>query len=336
MTAPAIGHNRPPSVFDEVTPDVPKMHFFKCDIVALRKAIFDKPLDIRGAFISALLAVYEHMEPLPADDNIARMRCGIMDMRVYRRVKREMIAYGLMQEDTSGRLTNERCEIEITAYVKEFRQRQKSAKDREEKAAKERAEKEKKQSSLNQVSRQLSDSYGLAKPELGASYAIANAELKGDLSKKHNEINVDDGTRKPQADHETPLRARVLELELDSREEKKDKKTPPPPPEQEAAQGRGGGEIFSALNGTGDDMAKFIAKHAYVTESEARRMLTTNCQVFGANVMMEAYATVLAKMSAEVVGKPYPLMIAIARKLKDAAPAKRSPAPSAASLLRRY
>lgn len=335
MTAPTIGHNRPPSIFDEITPDVPKMHFFKCDIVALRKAIFDKPLDIRGAFISALLAVYEHMEPLPADDNIARMRCGIMDMRVYRRVKREMVAYGLMQEDSSGRLTNERCEIEITTYVKEFRQRQKSAKDREEKAAKERVEKEKKQGSVNQVSRQLGDSYGLAKPELGASYAIANAELKGDLSKKPNEINEANSTRKPQDDHEAPLRARVLELELDSREEKKDRKTPPPP-EQEAAQGRGGGDAFSALNGTGDEMARFIAKYAFVTEPEARRMLTTNCQVFGASVMMEAYATVLAKMSAEVVGKPYPLMIAIARKLKETAPAKQSSAAKAASLLRRY
>lgn len=221
MTDDRIGHNggpklpRSPVALREppkpwLPPDVPKPHFFKCDIEALRRAIFDKPLDIRGAFISALLAMYEFAEPLPADDNIARMRCGIMDMRVYRRVKREMVAMGLLFIAPSGAVSNERFELEIEKYVGEFKRRRDASKERENTPKVGNATRHK--------PAELSPSYAVAKPELSDSYGLAKPELIHDLSEKTNKIN---GHMSPN----DPVRARVLELEL----ELEKKKNPPTP-----------------------------------------------------------------------------------------------------------
>ena len=129
------GHNGPP-VYEkasELPPDLPKMHYFKCDTAALRKALFDKPLDVRGAFISATIAMYEHMEPLPADDAMAQLRLGIKDVRTYRKVKAIMLDLGLLYKLPSGRLSNKRFEEEISEYVVEFRNRREAALAREQK-----------------------------------------------------------------------------------------------------------------------------------------------------------------------------------------------------------
>ena len=222
MTDDRIGHNggpklpRSPVALREppkpwLPPDVPKPHFFKCDIEALRRAIFDKPLDIRGAFISALLAMYEFAEPLPADDNIARMRCGIMDMRVYRRVKREMVAMGLLFIAPSGVVSNERFELEIAKYVGEFKRRRDASKERENTP--------KVGNATRQKPAELSPSYAVARPELSDSCGLAKPELYPDLSEKSNKING----HIPSND---PVRARVLELELEL-----DKKKNPPTPQ---------------------------------------------------------------------------------------------------------
>lgn len=239
MTAP-IGHNGPPFVVESADDfaDVPRIFFCKIEIAVVRKLLFDKPLDVRGAFMSALLAMYEHMEPLPADDNIARMRCGIMDMRVYRRVKRLLIDNGLFIEKPSGRISNPLFETAITEYVTEYRTRRDAAKEREHVGRQTRKARNSPPplppaattqerwsapplpplkaapvtSSLTPncavAKPELDDSYAVAKPELSHSYTIANAELKGDLSEKSNKINERSTTTGPQAEHETRLRAR--------------------------------------------------------------------------------------------------------------------------------
>lgn len=248
-----IGHNHPPIETAADLPDgMPKMHFFKCDIQAFRKAIIDKPLDIRGAYSSVLLAMYEHMEPLPADDHMAMLRTGIHDARLWRRVKAELIRLGLVQVRASGRLTNARFEEEITAYVVEFRNRQKAAIEREQKARVARASKPPKTAQNKKIApsygvanAQLDDSYGLAKPQLEPSYGIANRQLNVSNDKKVNEINERYTTvvpePSPQGDHKSRIRARDLELELESRG-KKEEDTPLPP------KGGGAGYWGNALN----------------------------------------------------------------------------------------
>lgn len=239
MTAPTmLGHNGPP-VFEfgrDLPSDIPKMHFFKCDIQALRKAIFDKPLDIRGAYISVLVAMYEHMEPLPADDAMAMLRTGIKDRRLWNRIKVTLIELGLVEVRTSGRLSNPRFEEEISIYVTEFRNRQRAALEREEKARKARASKPPKASTKTDLPAsyavakpQLTPSYELANGQLEASYPLARDALNGSENKKTNEINGGNTTivhgSGPQAEHETRLRARVLELEIELESKKEGKST---------------------------------------------------------------------------------------------------------------
>lgn len=331
-------HNGPPTIDSaaDLPPGLPKMHYFKCDIEALWNVLVELPFDVGGFYMRALLAMYKHMEGLPADDNVARMRMGGIDIRTYRRMKAALLAQPkCLYEKPSGRVSNPRFEEEISAYVVEFRNRQNAAKDREAKK-RDRAEIPETFAELPAEVQPKSDG---SRTEVGRKSGKLPANLSADLSEKRNRNNDPTTTilpeRPPQADHEADLRARVTTVRVRDREKKREE-SKPPPPEQVAAPASGGGDQFSGLNGTGDDMARFIARHAFVTEPEARRMLTTNCQVFGANVMMEAYATVLAKMSAEAVGKPYLLMIAIARKLKESAPAKQTPAAKASNLLRRY
>lgn len=195
-----IGHNSQSSGIDTVAdlPEgMPKMHFFRCDIAALRKAIIDKPLDIRGAYISVLIAMYEHMEPLPADDAQARLRTGITDARLYRRIKADLIRLGLVFERPSGRISNTRFEEEITAYITEFNNRRKAARDREER---QRLDRQKK--AIEHLSKpQLSSSYGLAKPQLSSSYALANGQLPDSEAKKSNKNNDRNTRAVAEVDH---------------------------------------------------------------------------------------------------------------------------------------
>ena len=268
-----MGHNGGPPIFETVhdlPSDMPKMHYFKCDIQALRKAIFDKPLDIRGAYISVLVALYEHQEPLPSEDGMAMLRCGIKDARLWRRVKGTLIELGLIYQRPSGRLSNPRFEEEITAYVTEFRNRQIAAIEREKKAKVARTLR----SNYPVAKPQLSDSYGLANAQLADSYPIANEQLKASKLKKANEINEGTTTtvpqRTPQADHEGRLRARVLELDSN----KEDKIKIHPHTGVVAAQGAREGEedIGHGVYVNG----KTIRHASFVINLDAIRMQTLN------------------------------------------------------------
>jgi len=89
-------------------------------------------------------------------------------------------------------------------------------------------------------------------------------------------------------------------------------------PEQEAS-ARGGqyDADFPSLNGTAFDIVGFIAKYTSCDEKSARKMLKTNVQVFGPDVMMEAYASTVAEMAEGMVATPYKYLIGCARKGKD-------------------
>ena len=213
MTAP-IGHNRPPfESADDLPNGLPKMYYSRMQLQAWRKVIMDKPLDIRGALFSAVLAMYEYMEPLPADDHMAMLRVGIHNTKLWRRVKGEMIALGLLTTTASGRLTNQIFEDEISAYVVEFRNRQSAALEREKKARGARATGAGKPPT-NSVATRLQTSCYAGMPALPASYKSVENDLKtGSDGKLYNEINGSATTvvpeRIPQDDHEVSVRARV-------------------------------------------------------------------------------------------------------------------------------
>lgn len=59
-------------------------------------------LEVGGFFISALLAMYAHMEPLPLDEVTARCRVRVPDTRRYRRLVASCIETGLLVETESG------------------------------------------------------------------------------------------------------------------------------------------------------------------------------------------------------------------------------------------
>lgn len=267
-----IGHNRPPfEDHSDLPQELPKMHFFKCDITALRKAIIDKPLDVRGAFVSVLLALYEHMEPLPADDHMAMLRTGIHNTKLWRRVKADLIKLELIQVTPNGRLTNARFQDEIAAYVSEFKNRQKAALEREEKARLARATRIQKpvtkadKLARNSLATQLQPPCNpVASEFLGPTNSIENVQKNASDAKKINEINGAATTSvaqpSPQGDHETRIRARVLELELDNRKEEREEYSPPAiPPVYPRAGGLASDDDIPGLNGATSVIVKQLA-----------------------------------------------------------------------------
>lgn len=221
----ALGHNNPPSFREEqnIPPDIQKMHYFKCDIQALRKAIIDKPLDVRGFYISVLLALYEWMEPLPADDATAQMRTGIKDIRIYRRMKETLLALGLIETGTHGH-SNPRFESEISDYVTEFKRRRKAALEREEKARIERAKAE----IAAQSTPQSPPDYPPQSPPQSAVIkggidGSMPPPLNGEVSEKSNKINGHNSTIlvevRSESDHKTAARARVTRDRVRDKEE---------------------------------------------------------------------------------------------------------------------
>lgn len=226
MMIPPFDHNGPPALdsASDLPSGMPKMHYFKCDIAAARKAIFDKPLDVRGAFFSAMLALYEHMEPLPADDGMAQMRLGIKHISTYRRVKAIMIDLGMLYQLPSGRLSSQRFEDEISAYVTEFLNRQRAAKEREKKARVARDTRD----NRGRIDLESRSNRGRFEVDSTGDASSIDLRYSVDISRKPNKNNDSNTTvvaqQTPQADHEAVLRARVLELEL----EEEERKNPPP------------------------------------------------------------------------------------------------------------
>ena len=204
---------------DDLPPGLPAMHFFKLDIEALHKAIMKMPLELGGFYVRALLAMYREMSPLPADDQQARAMLGV-DVRTYKRLKKDLLAIpGCLIEKPSGRISNNRFEEEITAYVTEYRNRQRAARAREEK--KRAAENIQTAEPAN-----FQPTSGELPADLRPISGELPSDLESDLSEKDNEINGGCPTTQPQQDHNSgttdDLRARVLEVRTRVRVRKKE------------------------------------------------------------------------------------------------------------------
>lgn len=339
-----IGHNNPPiETAADLPAGMPKMHYFKCDIAAARKATFDKPLDVRGAFWSAMLAMYEYMEPLPADDSMAQMRLGIKDVRTYRAVKKIMLNLGMLYQLPSGRLSNQRFEDEIAAYVTEFRNRQEAAKIREEKARVARGTR----GNRPGIDRESTSNRPRIDLKSPANRPPIEDRLNVDLSKKTNENKGATTTivpeRTPQTDHEAPLRARVLELELDSKG-KKERNTgqPETPPESLRAGGQDDLGELPGLNGSTSaivrTIATWIAPFGCPPDiNTARRTVGEAIQHYGAEAVRDGFVDYKSDMDDGKVRVPsLKGLYGFIRQAKNRPPKAARPSPSGAGRPRTY
>jgi uncharacterized protein YdaU (DUF1376 family) len=217
------------------------MHYFKCDIEALWSVLIEMPLDLGGFYMRTLLAMYRSMEGLPADDNAARMRMGGVDIRTYRRMKTALLGYPkCLVQKPSGRISNERFESEVVAYVTEFKNRQKAGVERE--------TKRRVAGATLPTSAELPADIG----RTSAGHPAKIQEVSGEpnqnqnweVSKKLNENNDASTTILPKLSQKSASvgvpRARVLELELEL--ERKERAINHPPRDDHAGDGIGPSE----------------------------------------------------------------------------------------------
>lgn len=197
-------HNGGPPLIDHES--IRPMHYCKLEFAPLLEDLLKMPLETRGAYMTAIVVMYQRMGPLPNnDDRAAMLALGIPDVRIYRRIKADLIARGhffIVGND----IRNKRVEEEITAYVSEIKKRREAALTREEKR---RSNGFTEHQLLNAVAVVEDGLRPLAKPLANpltngherASYGIAKPQLSPQVSKKLNENNGDDTTAVPQVSH---------------------------------------------------------------------------------------------------------------------------------------
>jgi uncharacterized protein YdaU (DUF1376 family) len=215
-----LNHNGPPAYdsADDLPPGIPRMHYFKCDIEALWGVLVEMPLELGGFYMRTLLAMYKNMEGLPADDNVARMRLGGMDIRTYRRMKAALLGRPkCLIEKPSGRISNERFEEEVTAYVTEFKNRQKAAFEREEK----RKAVPSKPVTSGELRPDFQPKLNGSRTKVGEVSRELPANQSAEVSEKINQINGHATTILPEPSQSggtaVDPHARVLELELEKK-----------------------------------------------------------------------------------------------------------------------
>lgn len=197
-------HNGGPLLIDHES--IRPMHYCKLEFAPLLEDLLKMPLELRGGYMTALVVMYQRMGPLPAnDDRAAMLALGIPDIRIYKRIKAELIARNHLYVDGND-LRNKRVEEEITAYVNEIKKRREAALQREEKR---RSNTFSEQVKLNAVAGSEKGLRPLAKP-LGnpltngherPSYPIAKPELSPEDSKKPLFVNDVGITVAPELSH---------------------------------------------------------------------------------------------------------------------------------------
>lgn len=98
----------------------------------MKLKLLEVPVEIRGFFLSALIVMHDTGEPLPADSNIARMRIGIFDIRVYKRLLNASVDAGLLAITDDGAISSPLFERNRDRWQKELAARTTAALEREE------------------------------------------------------------------------------------------------------------------------------------------------------------------------------------------------------------
>ena len=182
-----IGHNSL-GPDDDLPEGLPRLEIAKIEIRGILEDLDRLPLDLRGAYVTFLFKMYQHMEAFPNDDRAGAIAFGRVDIRTYRRVKDELVKLGLLYRRPSGRLSTFRFDDAIKEYVVQYRNRQTAALDRESRL------KDQKRAQFAKIERELPKNFPKTstelRPNFGAILKIENVEV----SQKPNEINVTPAT----------------------------------------------------------------------------------------------------------------------------------------------
>lgn len=201
LTTP-IGHNGGPDIAEPETPTEDghdfKMRWVRIHIVDFLQGMRGMTFEERGFYWTAVLQMYDRMEPLPDDDRQAAMLLGC-DIRTYRRLKLRLVALSKFIVDEKKRLHNERVDHEINRYIAEAqRKREVALRREEEKRERERAQKDRALvASVNDMPLQpngLPPNFGRTSGglpgEVREKFPGNPPERSQQFSEKPNEINV--------------------------------------------------------------------------------------------------------------------------------------------------
>jgi uncharacterized protein YdaU (DUF1376 family) len=240
-------------------------------------------LEEEGAYMRFLMRLYQRGKPLPDDDRFMAT-CMSLSVRVWKRVKESLIAVGKIIRKCGG-LTNARFEKERQQRADIVKKQAESARLRWEKQRAEKA--------------------GLAKvsPKFGGSLDEVCPKLSRNESKKSSKINVPAITDHMLTNNQYPITNKDI----------------PATSVPEAA--RGMLDDIDGLNGATILMQGKIAKWMNPYQpmhQEARTWLTSTVQLFGSDVVRDAFAVVEGKhASGDIVGSPIKLMTAICQQKKS-------------------
>jgi uncharacterized protein YdaU (DUF1376 family) len=244
-------------------------------------------LETEGAYIRFLMRLYRRGKPLPDNDSFMATAMGLTT-RVWRRVRQVLIEFGKIIV-RNGCLTNSRFERERQRRAEEMRKRAESARLRWEKDRSQKA--------------------GL--PEVSAKFA-------GSLAEVSSKLPANDA-KKANKNNDAPIKVHMLT----NNQYPITNKDIPASTSQEAA--RGMLDEIDGLNGATVLMQNKIAKwmHPVMPRySEARTWLTNVVQLFGSDIVRDAFAAVEAKQaSGDIVPSPIKLMSAICQQKVKAAKA---------------
>lgn len=237
-------------------------------------------LEQEGAYIRFLMRLYQRGKPLPDDDRYMAT-CMNLSVRVWKRVKEGLIAVGKIIAKC-GCLTNARFERERQIRAATARKQAESARLRWEKGRSEKT-------GLTEVS-----------PKFAGSLDETSRKLAANFDEKLNEINVPIITDHMLTINQQPITNKDITA------------TSSP------VAARGMLDDIDGLNGATVLMQTKIAKWmnpVMPRHHEARTWLTSTVQLFGSDVVRDAFAAVEAKhASDDIVGSPIKLMTAICQQ----------------------
>lgn len=258
-------------------------------------------LEEEGLYIRICAYMYDTGKPMRDDYAFCASILRVQPQK-FRKVLDSLIAKGKIIR-AQGYLVNERVRDEIDRFRMEYAARATAAKKREEARRQrmlEQIEEAKRLAAAEPPPHQPPGQPPHQPPPGRQGGGTPGSGVGG--SKKLNEINGT-GTQLWHGSTTNP-EARIQNPEILQ--------------QQGHSPDRGGGHLDS-LNGTANDMAAFISKHAFVEHMDARRMLETNVKTFSSDVMMEAYSVTLANMGTQVISAPYKYLIETARRMKGKA-----------------
>lgn len=323
MSKPSHGHNGAPvyECRNDLPEKTPPLEWFKCNPKDVLDDLLRLPLDERGFYATAWLAMYSEMEMLPADDRMAAHRLG-MDVRSYRPYLAKLLErrsatsnVPLLYRRPSGRISNHRYEEEITAYVDVVKKRKEAASDREAKRKIRVASSPQSADACHPDVGGMSDGSGDIPQTLsGHTGPIVGPIVHGSSEKtQQNQIQDRQSSGRALADD-----CHGSGTDRDREKERK-KESSKPADEHSAAR-----EGLAGVNKFVDDAVCNIKEWMNNGDDlSARNWLNSTMHAYGADVFKDAYVKLTADMASGVsIAFPLKTLSNIAARIRDERKAK--------------